>query len=78
MYPVFQAKLESKLAQVFHQLTSLHHSLTMSDGDVSRLEDTKMRCQLARTCDLLKQASGDLLELSVLVPSAPWVNDFHT
>ena len=69
----FQARLESKLAQVFHELTSLNHGLRISDGDVSQYEETRITCQIERACELLKETSAELLELSILVPSAPWV-----
>ena len=33
--------------------------------------------QVAKTCSMLKESSGELLELSVLVPAAPWVSSEH-
>ena len=65
--------MESKLAQVFHELTSLNHGLRVRNGDVSKVEETRISCQIERTCELLKQTSAELLELSLLIPSAPWV-----
>ena len=34
--------------------------------------------QVSKTCSMLKESSGELLELSVLVPAAPWVSSIHT
>ena len=62
------------MAQMFHQLTSLNLSLGMSTGDISHVEEVKLSCQLTRVCEVIKQATADLLELSILVPSAPWVS----
>ena len=106
--PMFQAKLESRLSQLYRQLMLLNQSLhsivqpkdqktnqekaffDCANGEKTTLKSSKkesasgelpkclyarLATQGAKTCNMLKDITQDLLTLSILVPSAPWVSD---
>jgi len=54
----------------------------LSNGDSSQKITDLPKClyarlgtQVARACNMLKDATSELLALSILIPSAPWVSD---
>ena len=87
----FQAKLESKLAQLYKHLLSLQETVqsvsyasicetdnktpinVVGNKEVPKVVYNHLNSQLSTTSDQLKDVSSLLLELCVLVPSAPWV-----
>ena len=89
---ILQAKLESRLAVTYRQLTALNHTLAaiaipkgqsvlkQSKGhkgsgrsDVAQAAYIRVGGQASKLLNLLEGVLKDLLDLSVLVPAAPWV-----
>ncbi|ELT87215.1 hypothetical protein CAPTEDRAFT_194855 [Capitella teleta] len=81
LYKNIEGKLESQLARLYKQLLHLQTSLPLilTKGD-SKSVVTEAPCALyerlhghvTRSCDLLQDATQQLLMLSLLVPAAPW------
>ena len=85
MLSAFQGKLESKLAKLYKQLMlvnlSLHSIVSPSKDDVTPVNQElpsevyiRLAGEVSRACTQLKSTTSDLLDLSILVPAAPWVN----
>ena len=82
LFLTFQAKLESKLAELYKHMMVVNQSLQMIVSPDKSLANHELPLafyarlwgQVCKACRLLKESSGELLELSVLVPAAPWVS----
>lgn len=87
--------MESQLAEMFGELTSLRQSLSIlqasiaTSSPVSSSQLAGMRhlpaavtrdveTRLTRCCGLLPDVCSNLLTLTLLVPSAPWVSDLSS
>ena len=84
-FPLFQAKLESKLFALQKQLQSLHQSLStiwshdnqtsyLTNQHVALPVNQRLSGQLAKCGKSLQECCQDLLVLSILTPAAPWVS----
>lgn len=87
-----QSKLESKLSKLYKHLLllaeSLHQTKKSSNESVPIMLDSSehigqpirdhFKTRLEGTTDILHECCHDLLSLSVLLPSAPWVGDIYT
>ena len=78
-----QGKLESQLTRLYKQLLHVQNSLpTILPKDDSRGIITEaphalhdhLHDHVTRSCDLIREATQQLLSLSLLVPAAPWVS----
>ena len=67
-----QARLESKLARLYQSLIGLQSSLGVNLIVSENKKHLQERLDLAKSN--LQQCCHDLLQLSLLVPSAPWVS----
>ncbi|XP_045216264.2 girdin-like [Mercenaria mercenaria] len=76
------AKLETKLSSLYKDLIHLHSIMeTEINNDsaylwtschVTTAARERLMTQVLKSCALMKDCSSDLLDLSVLYPSAPW------
>ena len=82
LFLTFQAKLESKLAELYRHMMVVNQSLQMIVSPDKSLANHELPLafyarlwgQVSKACRMLKDSSGELLDLSVLVPAAPWVS----
>jgi hypothetical protein len=89
LYFYSQAKLESSLAQVYRRLHAINQCLSTAlhppshpprAGDTPRAGETpravyvRLGGQISKVQGQLREALTDLLDLTVLVPAAPWVS----
>lgn len=74
-----QSHLECKLAELYGQLIQLKGSLETGPPNLSRtkrlLQPIKDHCcdHVTKSCKLIGECCHDLLCLSLLLPTAPWV-----
>ena len=79
----FQTQLESKLSSLYRDLIHLHASMEEETGNdsaylwtschVTQAARERLMTQVLKSCAQMKNCTSDLLELSILYPSAPWV-----
>lgn len=73
--------MESKLCQLYKELIGLNECLrsvnpsSLLAGHVNCAEKNRMETMLLKTCVGLQDVSDDLMALSLLCPSAPWVRN---
>lgn len=78
-----QTKLETKLSSLYKELIHLHSIMeTETNNDsaylwtschVTTAARERLMTQILKSCAMMKDCSADLLDLSMLFPSAPWV-----
>lgn len=77
-----QAKLETKLASLYKELIGFHSlieeaekpSLHPVSEHTNKAMHDRMTTRLLKSCAMIKDCCGDLVQLSLLYPSAPWVS----
>ena len=79
---MLQARLESQLSQLYGRLSGLSAALRClvdpespqaANSNLPNVVYTRLSNQVIQACNLLNDVSPQLLQLSVLVPAAPWV-----
>jgi hypothetical protein len=76
-----QAKLETKLASLYKTLIGFHNLIEDSEKPslhpvsqhINKAMQDRMTTRLLKSCAMIKDCCGDLVQLSLLYPSAPWV-----
>lgn len=71
---LFQSKLESKLSILYKDLIQLQKALEINGIQGSIAEKKRLDSIISKTSVNIKDAADDLLSLSLLCPSAPWVS----
>ncbi|CAG2234348.1 unnamed protein product [Mytilus edulis] len=74
------AKLETKLASLYKELIGFHSlieeaekpSLHPVSEHTNKAMHDRMTTRLLKSCAMIKDCCGDLVQLSLLYPSAPW------
>ena len=79
---IFKSKLEGKLSTLYKELISLHGLMAeesncpyqiWTSSHVTQAIRERLTTQTLKSCAIMKDCTDDLLELSLLFPSAPWV-----
>ena len=78
LFLLIQGYLETKLSKLYGELVGLQSSLSSLPDSVPTLFHPVLKHQLSHvtsTCDLVGECCHELMCLSLLVPTAPWVGD---